>query len=381
MEVKEAVYVEEQDENRNEEAKRAKVNDVEVPAMFNYGNSGNPGKNYVNNNIDNVSNSGANEWENTNVQGMKSSENFDASHSNIKDMEMNKNTTVRKPLSFASVIQGLANSGNNKLKYVLVIVNEIGNKVVDMDPIVEEGSGLYFFNLNSEERLMNVIEKGPWLVDQKPLFVKIFNIPLEAWNVEGISRIASRLGNPIIMDKTDGINDIIKVDADNALIESIEIYYKNLGKSMMLDVEYAWRPPSCSHYKVFGHCFENFKIRIRTEEKIIKMNEKKSVNEKEETSNNGKQQNRMYGYNYGRGGFSYRGGMSSRGGYYGNGVVNENKGSEEEFMVVNNDNKRNAKMKGKMSDGLKKNVETTNRFASLYEVIKEDNKTEWQRLC
>ncbi|GJW25871.1 hypothetical protein Tco_0039682 [Tanacetum coccineum] len=56
-----------------QELHEASLNDVEVPAMFNDGNIGNPGKNSVNNNIDNVSNSGANEWENTNVQGMKSS--------------------------------------------------------------------------------------------------------------------------------------------------------------------------------------------------------------------------------------------------------------------------------------------------------------------
>ncbi|GJZ78394.1 zinc knuckle CX2CX4HX4C containing protein [Tanacetum coccineum] len=34
-----------------------------------------------------------------------------------------------------------------------------------------------------------------------PLWVKIFNVPLEAWNVEGINQIASRVGNPIIMDR------------------------------------------------------------------------------------------------------------------------------------------------------------------------------------
>ncbi|GJQ91233.1 hypothetical protein Tco_0002372 [Tanacetum coccineum] len=72
--------------------------------------------------------------------------------------------------------------------------------------------------------------------------------------------------------------------------------------------------------------------------------------------------------------------MSGGGGYYSSGVINENIGSEEEFMAVNNGNKRNAKMKGTMSDGLKKNVETTNRFAALNEVIEEDNETEWQRL-
>ncbi|GJQ91234.1 RNA-directed DNA polymerase, eukaryota, reverse transcriptase zinc-binding domain protein [Tanacetum coccineum] len=146
-----------------------------------------------------------------------------------------------------------------------------------LESVIMNEGGLYFLNFNSKEGIMNVIEKGPWLVDQKPLFVqrweaglclskaepkkiplwvKIFNIPLEAWNFESI------------------------IDVDNALIKSIEIYYKSLGKSMMLDVEYAWRPPSCSHCKVFGHCFKKCKIRTRTEEEIIKMNEKKFMNEK-----------------------------------------------------------------------------------------------------
>ncbi|GKB27535.1 hypothetical protein Tco_0866936 [Tanacetum coccineum] len=37
-----------------------------------------------------------------------------------------------------------------------------------------------------------------------PLWIKVYDIPLEAWNVEGgiISSITSRIGVPIIMDKT-----------------------------------------------------------------------------------------------------------------------------------------------------------------------------------
>ena len=77
--------------------------------------------------------------------------------------------------------------------------------------MMNEG-GLHFFNFKSEAGMHAVIENGPWLVDQNPLFVqrweaglcltkpeprkipiwaKILNVPLEAWNVEGISRIAS----------------------------------------------------------------------------------------------------------------------------------------------------------------------------------------------
>ncbi|GJX06058.1 zinc knuckle CX2CX4HX4C containing protein [Tanacetum coccineum] len=67
-----------------------------------------------------------------------------------------------------------------------------------------------------------VLENGPWFVDGKPLFVQkweagismtkpwltnvplrveIMNVSLEAWNLGSISKIASRIGNPIIMDR------------------------------------------------------------------------------------------------------------------------------------------------------------------------------------
>ncbi|GKF20904.1 zinc knuckle CX2CX4HX4C containing protein, partial [Tanacetum coccineum] len=168
----------------------------------------------------------------------------------------NSKSKVRDRVSFASVDQGMANYGNNKLKLIPVIVDERGNKLVDLNPVVKEGSkrwelivigyfvglmmgyreisghlrrmwrmynldkiivldnGLYFFKFSSEDGMQTVIENGAWLVDQKPLFVmkwevglcltkseptrvplwvKIFNIPLEAWNIKGISRIASRL--------------------------------------------------------------------------------------------------------------------------------------------------------------------------------------------
>lgn len=32
------------------------------------------------------------------------------------------------------------------------------------------------------------------------MWVKLFNVPLEAWSINGISAIASSLGKPIIMD-------------------------------------------------------------------------------------------------------------------------------------------------------------------------------------
>ncbi|GJR88120.1 RNA-directed DNA polymerase, eukaryota, reverse transcriptase zinc-binding domain protein [Tanacetum coccineum] len=208
-------------------------------------------------------------WDKNEIQGMKDNSNDFGESSDMRDAEMQDSGKIKNPMLFTKVVQGSDSSGNNKLKLVPCATNSKGKKVVDMDPIIEEGSkkwgltmvgkffgfkmsyreivghlkrmwrpyhldevimnegGLYFFKFKSEEGLQSVIENGPWLVAQKPLFVqrwvagiclnkpepsriplwvKIFNIPLEAWNVDGISRISNR-----IVDAAEGIVDTIKI--------------------------------------------------------------------------------------------------------------------------------------------------------------------------
>lgn len=220
------------------------------------------------------------------------------------------------------IARSFGGSGNNELKYVPTSINGEGREVAEMDPNSEEGCkrwsntivgfqmnsrdilnhlkrmwrlfqleevivnqiGLYVFNFKSKDGMEQVTENGPWLVDNKPLFVKkwepglcmswpemtkvpiwvkIYDIPLEAWNVEGVSRIASKIGVPIIMDKvTTSIYEksygrasfasvLIEVDAVKWLVDSVEVWYKSLGKSLKLWVEYAWFPPILEHCKIF----------------------------------------------------------------------------------------------------------------------------------
>ena len=68
-----------------------------------------------------------------------------------------------------------------------------------------------------------VLENGIWMVNNTPLlvqkwdpsvsteksepsvlpvWVKLMNMPLEAWTVKGVSAIASSIGKPLITDKT-----------------------------------------------------------------------------------------------------------------------------------------------------------------------------------
>ncbi|GKB54606.1 zinc knuckle CX2CX4HX4C containing protein, partial [Tanacetum coccineum] len=195
---------------------------------------------------------------------------------------------------FASAVsKSFGGFGNNKLKYVSTTWNDEGMEVAVMDPVLEEGTdkwcmivvgnfvefqmgyreiighlkrmwrlyqleevivnqGMYYFNFKLHEGMQCVIENGPWMVENKPLFVRI-------------SRIASRIGVPIIMDKimtsicekpygrASYARVLVEVDAAKGLVESVEIWYKSLGKSMMLSVEYVWRPSLCDHCKTFGH--------------------------------------------------------------------------------------------------------------------------------
>ncbi|GJV83520.1 putative reverse transcriptase domain-containing protein [Tanacetum coccineum] len=167
---------------------------------------------------------------------------------------------------------GANKSGSNKLKIVSVCVNDQGKRVVDMDPLIEKGSKNwsmtlvgYFVGLKMSHReILGHLRRmyaacfGKW-----PLvggWVAIIYTKIGSEDV-----ISSMIGNPIIMDRiTTEMCDrsygrasfarvLIEVDADLGLTDKVKVWYKRLGKSMELRVEYPWKPPVYSHCKVFGH--------------------------------------------------------------------------------------------------------------------------------
>nr|GEV67442.1 hypothetical protein [Tanacetum cinerariifolium] len=75
-------------------------------------------------------------------------------------------------------------------------------------------------DFKNAEGMNTIVDQSPWMFNEKPLmiqkcsfdvcvkkaepnripvWVKLFNIPLEAWSVKGISALASRLGKPLVM--------------------------------------------------------------------------------------------------------------------------------------------------------------------------------------
>nr|GEU50183.1 zinc knuckle CX2CX4HX4C [Tanacetum cinerariifolium] len=100
-------------------------------------------------------------------------------------------------------------------------IRRMWNKFGLKDIIVNE-SGIFLFKLHDNEGINEVINNGPWMVNNKPMFVhrwtidvcldkaepkklpvrvKFLKIPMEAWSLKWISALASSLGKPIIMDE------------------------------------------------------------------------------------------------------------------------------------------------------------------------------------
>ena len=156
--------------------------------------------------------------------------------------------------------------------------------------VMMNSNGIFFFKFNDEGGSVQAIEEGmlmirgvplfvfPWdpskgihkpAHDTCPLWVKLHNIPLVAFNREGVSRIASALGVPKQMDAcTTSMCDknwgrpgfakvLVEAWATGHLKKEVELIIPHLTDDgvdkVMIRVEYLWEPLQCKHCCVFGH--------------------------------------------------------------------------------------------------------------------------------
>ncbi|PWA75843.1 hypothetical protein CTI12_AA240690 [Artemisia annua] len=120
-----------------------------------------------------------------------------------------------------------------------------------------------------------------------PIWDSVYIIPMELCNGNGIGKIMSGVGKPMIMDKMtrerclkkagklDFARVLVEVNANEDLPSVLEIEYPPLGNRPArvgkLDVKYQWKPPLCTHCKTFGHSTLACKVRPRTiEEEAVK---------------------------------------------------------------------------------------------------------------
>ncbi|KAJ9552463.1 hypothetical protein OSB04_016508 [Centaurea solstitialis] len=176
-------------------------------------------------------------------------------------------------------------------------------KKYGLTDVILNDQGYFFFKFNSDQGLNFVFENGPWLFNGMPIFIQrwqpglcfdkpdlqtvplwvnIYGLPLDVWDYEIISRIASVVGEPVSVDRyTDEMCEtksgranfarvLVNVSADYELPSYIDAII--LGKLRKFKTEFLWKPKRCSHCKVFGHDFEGCVIRPRTSDEVKKVN-------------------------------------------------------------------------------------------------------------
>ncbi|GJU97164.1 putative reverse transcriptase domain-containing protein [Tanacetum coccineum] len=140
-------------------------------------------------------------------------------------------------------------------------------------------TGLFSFQFSSIDRLDAMFENGPWFIRNNPLilkkwhpdenllkkdvstvsvWVKLNFVLVMAFNENGLSAIATKLGTPLMLDSY-----------------TSDMYIQSWGReshyTCNVRVEYEWKPPRCSSCKVFGHIHEEcLKNTCAGEKKIMK---------------------------------------------------------------------------------------------------------------
>ncbi|KAJ9556064.1 hypothetical protein OSB04_010678 [Centaurea solstitialis] len=172
-------------------------------------------------------------------------------------------------------------------------------KQFGLSEVILNDQAYFFFKFNSEQGLNFVLENGPWLFNGMPIFIQqwqpglcfdkpepkkvplwvnIFGLPLDVWDFEIISYIASVVGEPISVDRyTEEMCEtkagranfarvLVNASADYELPTEIDAII--LGKLRKFRTEFLWKPKRCSFCKVFGHDLTSCSFRPRTVEEL-----------------------------------------------------------------------------------------------------------------
>lgn len=130
--------------------------------------------------------------------------------------------------------------------------------------------GFFFFNFDTQVGLEAVLESGPLMIRKSPIilkkwstdtslckkeltripvWVKLHDVPIQVFEDDGISLIATFIGKPIMLDSyTSSMCRILRVGVVllGALLRSV------LRLSLWM------KPPRCNLCKIFGHIHDQF---------------------------------------------------------------------------------------------------------------------------
>ncbi|GJW79880.1 zinc knuckle CX2CX4HX4C containing protein [Tanacetum coccineum] len=160
--------------------------------------------------------------------------------------------------------------------------------------IMMNTKGFFFFKFDSRAGLESILEGGPWLIRNSsiilkkwsmdtrllkeeltciPIWVKLHDVPIQVFEEDGISLIATFIGKPVMLDSyTSGMCNnswgrssfaqcLIKVNSKADLVDVVTTGIPSLTRNGFtkeaIRVEYEWRPPRCDICKIFGHVHDH----------------------------------------------------------------------------------------------------------------------------
>lgn len=153
-------------------------------------------------------------------------------------------------------------------------------KKYGIEKVLSNEHGFFFFKFNQEDAFRKLLENGPWhfggkllvlkkwspqmtLVKEQliriPIWVHLYNVPLELWSAAGLSFIASAIGIPLYADRfTETAQRLsyaricVEIEVGAEFVDSVDVMYTD-GTEVTVGVKYPWRPARCLDCHVFGH--------------------------------------------------------------------------------------------------------------------------------
>ena len=207
----------------------------------------------------------------------------------IGEVELSLDSLLQGSLPYCTTLVGFFIEKKPAFPTVKYFVNRMW-KNYGLEDVMVNNEGFFFFKFSNEQGLQEVMENGPWLINDLPLFVnrwkpglvlskpqvnsipvwvKVFNVPLEYWNNEGVAVIANELGKPIVMDRVTQsmctnhwgrpgfMRLLIEMSSESEWLNCINVISRDWDtrdkRVSVCNVEYAWKPSRCSNCKIYGH--------------------------------------------------------------------------------------------------------------------------------
>ncbi|GJX67790.1 beta-caryophyllene synthase [Tanacetum coccineum] len=202
-----------------------------------------------------------------------------------------------------------------KIAYPIVVnyVTNTWGKYGLVRSMFSSSTRLFSFQFSSMDGLDAMLENGPWFICNNPLilkkwhpnenllkedvssvpvWVKLYGVPVTAFNEDGLSDIATKLGTPLMLDsytsdmcmqswgrssyarvmielRSSYARVMIELKVDVELKDNIVVAMPKITReghyTCNVRVEFEWKPLRCSSYKVFGHvhveCTKNTEYR------------------------------------------------------------------------------------------------------------------------